>query len=438
MKKNLHIDIKGITRVEGHGNVTIDVKKGRVKEVKLQIVESPRFFEVMLVGRRYDEAQHIMSRICGICGVSHTCASLKAIESAMGIRVSRQTKLLRKLAFCGENLQSHLLHLFFLVFPDLVGAGSISALMESHPKLLRTGLELKRAANEINTVIGGRAVHPISLYPGGFVYCPSRAELAGLKEMLLGCFDGLYLTHNFLSEFPTPELEGPGEFISLKARGEFGLYDGTPFSSKKYSIKPESYSKKIKEYIVPYSTSKQAVSRHGTFMVGALARVNNNFRQLKPGARDAAKRAGFRPIERNPFMNNMAQLIECYQFVEDAVGLIDKLLEVGVRPEKARKPGLRGKGGRGGRGGRGIGIVEAPRGILYHDYTINKDGLIERADCIIPTSKNLKSIEEEIKAYVPALLDKPKESIRDSVETLIRAYDPCISCATHFIEIDFA
>src|SRR3990172_223262 len=172
MKKNLHIDIKDITRVEGHGNVVIDIKKGRVKEVRLEITESPRFFEAMLRGRRYDEAQHIMSRICGICGVSHTSAALKAIESAMGIKVSRQATLLRKLAFCGENLQSHLLHLFFLVFPDLLGARTILELMEKHPEIARTGLGLKKAANEINTVLGGRPVHPVSLYPGGFVYTP--------------------------------------------------------------------------------------------------------------------------------------------------------------------------------------------------------------------------------------------------------------------------
>lgn len=428
MKKDLHIKINEVTRVEGHGNIVIDIKKGEVKELRLDIIESPRFFEAMLRGRRYDEAQHIMSRICGICAVSHTSASLRAIESAMDIKISRQAALLRKLAFCGETLQSHILHLFFLVLPDLLGAGSIAPLLESHPKMAKTGLELKRLANEICSTVGGRHIHPISLFPGGVAYTPKPDDLKRLKEGLEKSFESLDATLDFLSAFPLPQFSKEREFISLKEKGEYGFYSGIPYSNRNYSIKPDSYTRKIREYIVPHSTAKHAVSTKGTFMVGALARVNNNFLQLKPRARKAAQRCGLKPPSNNPFMNNFAQLVECYHATEESIRLIDKLLLSGPKTEPLKKP----KGW-----GRGIGLVEAPRGTLYHEYVINRKGLIERAECIIPTAQNLRSIEEDLRAFVPTLLDRPKQEISRSVETLVRAYDPCISCSTHIMDVTF-
>ncbi|MBI5491596.1 MAG: Ni/Fe hydrogenase subunit alpha [Deltaproteobacteria bacterium] len=428
MKKDLNIKIHEITRVEGHGNIVIDVKKGRIKELRLEIIESPRFFEAMLRGRRFDEAQHIMSRICGICAVSHTSASLKAVESAMGMKISRQSELLRKLAFNGEVLQSHILHLFFLVLPDLVGAGSIVPLLSSHPPMAKTGLELKRLANDICSVVGGRHIHPISLFPGGVVFTPKPSELKRLKGLLEESVSGLEYTLGFLNSIPVPEFSKEREFISLKARGEYALYGGEPVSSLGYAIDPGEYTEKIKEYIVAHSSAKHAMTDKGTFMVGALARINNNFRQLRPRARAAAKAAGLTRLSFNPFMNNVAQLIECFHITEDSIGLIDSLLELGPKPEPLAKPKA---------WGRGIGIVEAPRGTLYHEYRINKDGVIEEANCIIPTAQNLRSIEADLRAYVPTILDRHKSEISRSVETLVRAYDPCISCSTHIMDVDF-
>lgn len=428
MKRDLNIKIHEITRVEGHGNIVIDIKKGRIKELKLEIIESPRFFEMMLRGRRFDEAQHIMSRICGICAVSHTSASLKAIEAAMDMKISRQSTLLRKLAFAGETLQSHILHVFFLVLPDLVGAGSIVPLLSSHPVMAKTGLELKRLANDICAVVGGRHIHPISLYPGGVVFTPKPQDLKRLRKSLEGSFAGLDATLEFLSKIPLPEFSLEREFVSLKAKGEYAIYDGAPVSSYKYAIEPQSYTKQIREYVVEHSTAKHSKTGHGTFMVGALARVNNNIRQLTPRAKAAAKTAGLKVPSCNPFMNNMAQLIECFHLTEEAVNYIDALLEAGLKPEPLAKP----KGY-----GRGIGIVEAPRGTLYHEYEINKDGLIQSAECIIPTAQNLRSIEDDLRAFVPTILDRPKSEIAKSVETLVRAYDPCISCSTHIMDVSF-
>jgi coenzyme F420-reducing hydrogenase alpha subunit len=426
--KDLHIKVHEVTRVEGHGNIVIDLRRGKVKDIWLQITEPPRFFEAMLVGRRYDEAQHIMSRICGICAVSHTCASLKAIESAMGIRISPQATLLRKLAFSAEIIQSHILHLFFLVLPDFFGVGSIVPLMQSNPEAAKDGLELKKTANEICSVIAGRHVHPISLFPGGVAHLPKESELKRLKSSLLSGFERLDRTLALFHKFPLPDFEKPREFVALKSRGEYGVYDGRPYSSRGYSIEANAYTKKIKEYIVSHSTAKHARTSRGSFMVGALARLNNNFTQLGPRAKKAAQALGLRPPFLNPFQNNLAQLVECYQMAEDAVSIIDALLKKGLREEPLARPRAYGLG---------IGIVEAPRGTLYHEYRINKDGCIEKAVCIIPTAQNLRSIEDDLRHFVQMGLDKPKDEIRKSIETLVRAYDPCISCSTHFMKVRF-
>ncbi|MBI5559787.1 MAG: Ni/Fe hydrogenase subunit alpha [Deltaproteobacteria bacterium] len=423
-----HLGIREITRVEGHGNIVINLSKGKIEELRLDIIESPRFFEAMLRGRRYDEAQHIMSRICGICAVSHTSASLKAIESAMGIEISAQARLLRELAFAGETLQSHMLHLYFLTLPDFFKMGSVVPIMKSMPDILRPGLDIKKLANEIGRVVGGRYVHPISLFPGGVAYTPEKKELKELKDSLGKSFCLLDKTVETFSQFPAPLFCKDREFISLKDKGGYGFYDGTPFSSQKDSIKEKTYTTRIKEYCVPHSTAKHARTRGHAFMVGALARVNNNFADLKPLAKKIAKRFGLTAPCTNPFMNNAAQIVECFHTAQGAIDTIDKLLLMGPKPEKAGKPaGF----------GTGIGLVEAPRGTLYHEYTINKEGIVVRANCIIPTAQNLRSMEEDLKSYVPTLLGKTKKEITQGVESLVRAYDPCISCATHIMNVRF-
>jgi coenzyme F420-reducing hydrogenase alpha subunit len=427
MHRNHHINIHEVTRVEGHGSIVIDIKRGRIRELRLDIIESPRFFEAMLVGRRYDEAHHIMSRICGICAVSHTSASLKAIEDAMGMKISKRTRLLRELAFSAETLQSHILHLYFLVIPDFFRVGSFFDLMKKKPSFARCGLKLKHLANEVLRVVGGRYVHPISLWPGGVVYAPGEEELKKLREPLNHSFELLEKTLESFSG--APSFSRKREFISIRPRKGYGLYEGSPFSSELGRIKPKSYASTVKEYLVRHSTAKHSVTEKGAFMVGALSRVNNNFKQLGKRAKKAASRLGLTPPCHNPFMNNHAQLVECFDLTESAIEAIDALILLG--PKKEEKPARPRKYG------RGIGIVEAPRGTLYHDYTITKNGLVEKANCIIPTAQNLNGIEEDLRGFVPTLLDKSAEEIRRNVEMLVRAYDPCISCATHIMNVEF-
>jgi coenzyme F420-reducing hydrogenase alpha subunit len=432
MKKDLKINIHHITRVEGHGNIVIDIKKGAIKELKLEIVESPRFFEAMLRGRKYDEAQHIMSRICGICAVSHTSASLKAIEDAMGITISKQATELRKLAFHGEMLQSHILHLYFLVLPDFFKVGSIVPLTKTNPDAVIRGLRLKKLANEICEIVAGRHIHPISLFPGGVAYTPKINELKELKKRLEGSFVDLEATVELFKTFKTLEYSREREYLSLRQDGEFAIYDGKIVSSQKYSSKPKDYRKILKENIVPQSVAKHATSKKGTYMVGALARVCNNFKQLSSKAKKAAKELGLTPLSSNPFMNNAAQLVESFHCTEDAIKLIDKLLSGGLKQEELKKP-KRAHSGH----STGVGVVEAPRGTLYHEYTIDKNGIVTDANCIIPTAQNLRMIEEDLRGFVPTILDKPKDEIVRNIETLVRAYDPCISCSTHIMDVRF-
>ncbi|MDP2682645.1 MAG: Ni/Fe hydrogenase subunit alpha [Deltaproteobacteria bacterium] len=428
MHKNINININHITRVEGHGNIVIDIKKGVIKELRFDIIESPRFYEAMLRGRRYDEAQHIMSRICGICAVSHTLASVKAIESAMGIAITNQSALLRKLAFHGETIQSHILHLYFLILPDFFNAGSIVPLAKSHPEIVARGLRLKKLANKICEVIAGRHIHPISFFPGGVAHIPKKGELKELKKGLEESFEDLNATLEMFKTFNVPQYSKKREYISLKEDGGYAFYSGNISSSQKYTAKPGDYRKVIKENIVPQSTAKHARSRKGIFMVGALARVCNNFTKLSPAAKKAAKELGLAPDTHNPFMNNIAQLVETFHCAEDAIKIIDKLLSGSLKKEELKKPK---------KYGRGAAVVEAPRGSLYHEYTISKNGIVEDANCIIPTAQNLAIIEDDLRNFIPTILNRPKEEITRGVESLVRAYDPCISCSTHIMDVRF-
>ncbi|HZX35289.1 MAG TPA: Ni/Fe hydrogenase subunit alpha [Thermodesulfobacteriota bacterium] len=429
MHKDHNINIHEITRVEGHGNIVIDVKNGVIKELKLEIIESPRFFEAMLVGRRYDEAQHIMSRICGICAVSHTSASLKAVESAMGMTISAQSRWLRELAFAGETLQSHILHLYFLVLPDFLGQGSILPLIKSHPKAAKLGLNLKNLANEICRIVGGRHIHPISLWPGGVLHTPKKTELRQLKTRLVSSLAMLEETIEMFAGFKVREFKKDREYVSLKAKKGYALYDGIPYSSESGGIGADEYARAVKEFMVPHSAAKHARTKRGTYMVGALARLNNNFNRLSPRARAVAEKLGVTAQSNNPFLNNQAQLVECVHVTEDAAAIVEKLLATGLKEENPVKPKTCG---------RGVGIVEAPRGTLFHEYTINKSGLVEKANCIIPTAQNLRSMEDDLREFVPMILDKSKVEITAAIEALVRAYDPCISCSTHIMNVKFA
>lgn len=423
-----HIYSKYVTRVEGHGNILLDVKNGEIKELKLEIIESPRFFEAMIRGRRYDEVSLITSRICGICAVSHTTASIRATETALGVEVSEQTKLLRRLLFHGEMIQNHILHLYFLAAPDFFRVGSVIPLIDTHREVVERALRLKKLGNRICEVIGGRHVHPITPTVGGFTRVPAASELKGLKTYLESHKKDLQETVNLMKTVKLPEFTRETEYLALKTDGEYAYIDGDIGSTEGDTTPVKKYKDKVKEYIVPHSSAKHARGTRDSYMVGALARLNNHFAKLSPGAKKVAAQLDFKVPNHNPFANNLAQLIETVHCFEESLEIIDRLLERGLKEDNVEvKVGA----------GRGVGAVEAPRGTLYHEYEYDEQGRCVNANCIIPTAQNLANIEADMRALVPQIINESESEIQFLLEMLVRAYDPCISCSTHFLKVDF-
>jgi len=432
--RNVTIDVRHVTRVEGHGNIAVNVHNGEITRLELAIVESPRFFEAFLRGRPYYEAPHITCRICGICSVGHTTACVKAMEAACGITPSEQTVMLRKLILYGEELQSHILHLYFLAVPDYLGVGSVIPLARTHPEVVKRALRMKKLANDICAVVGGRHIHPIALHVGGITHVPRDEELNGLKQRLEAAREDLKQTAELYGRLKIPELHRDTEYVALKVvdNGEYAFYDGDIVSTlDPKPTKVADYRQRVIESVVQHSAAKHCRSPNAsTYAVGALARLNNNAEQLHPAARKVAADLGLRPICDNPFHNNTAQLVEVVHCVEASIELIDALLTRGLKPEPLQPPA---------RFGLGAGAAEVPRGVLFHEYGVDRSGRIETANLIIPTGQNLANIEEDMRAMMPRLLDQNlgKQEMTLQLEMLVRAYDPCISCATHFLDIEW-
>ena len=428
MADNINVEVAPISRVEGHGDLVLNVKDKKVEKLILRIPESPRFFEAMIVGRKYDEPSHITSRICGICSVAHTCASIKATEAALGIVPTEQTIKLRKLIFHHECVQSNVLHVYFLAAPDFLGVGSVIPLVETHPAVVDIALRTKKMANDMVRMIGGRAVHPIRTVVGGFTKLPTEEEMYQMKEMLRASYPDFEASLEVLKTLNIPDFERETEYLSISDPGEYALYDGNIKSTDGWEIDDQDYLDRINENVVQHSTAKHCWASRDAFMVGALARFNNNYEQLTDNAKKYAKELGMVAPCYNTFMNNIAQFVEIIHSVDDSIRLIDEMLEEGLDEYKAMvdiKP----------KAGRGAGVVEAPRGLLIHDYTYDDQGRVEKANLIIPTGMNYANIEKDMQELVPTIIDKSEDEIRLACEMMIRAYDPCISCSTHFLNV---
>jgi sulfhydrogenase subunit alpha len=432
MTKNLDIKVQHLTRVEGHGNIVVNMKDGKLEKARLEIVEAPRFFEAMLKGRSYHEAHIITSRICGICSLGHQIASLKATEQALGLEVSEQTILLRKLLIHGATIQSNILHAYFLATPDLLGVGSVFPLISSHKDVIVRALRMKKIANDIGDIVSGRAVHPITLVPGGFTHIPSVKELESIKKRLVEQMvpDALDTVETMVALVESvPSFNRETEYISLQSDSEYALYDGDIYSSDTGRSPVEKYLNMTNEFVVPYSTSKHAKHHRESLMVGALARWNNNHNQMNEIAKNAGLKMGLTTPCTNPYMNTIAQVAEAIHCALDAIDIIDKLLTKGLKNERPNQAPVQF--------GTGVAATEVPRGILYHEYTYNQQGQIEKANCIIPTGQNLGNIDDDMLKLVPEIIQEPKEKIILNLEMLVRAYDPCISCSVHILDVDF-
>ncbi|MBI5407259.1 MAG: Ni/Fe hydrogenase subunit alpha [Nitrospirae bacterium] len=438
------IHLHHITRIEGHGNIVLNIREGRIEELRLEIVESPRFFEVMVKGRHITEAPHITSRICGICAISHTSASVKACEAALGITPSETVVLLRKVLLNAETLQSHILHLYLLVAPDFFRVGSVIPLAKTHPDIVKRGLRLKKTANEICRILVGRHVHPIGMTIGGFTKMPTQKDLQEVRKVLEAAIPDMEETVRLFEGLEIPEFNRETRYCSLHDEGEYALYDGTLYSKDTPLTEVTQYREFITEEVIEYSTAKHVRSGDNSIMVGALARLNNNHAHLSPEAKETAARLSLSLPCTNPFMNNAAQVVESVHCIYDSLRLLDLLFENTPLPPSSGTEFKHLSGTEFNsvppkiiRAGLGVGVVEAPRGTLYHEYGVDERGMIQSVNCIIPTAQNLANIEKDIRAIVPMILGLPKEEIERTLEMLTRAYDPCISCSTHFLEVKF-
>jgi sulfhydrogenase subunit alpha len=423
--RSIHIDVHHVTRVEGHGNILVDIDNGKTKKVQWSVPEAPRFFEAMVVGRDCTELSAITSRICGICSIGHTFASLKATEAALGITISEQTKRLRKILNHGENLQSHVLHVGYLAIPDLLKVGSVIPLAATHKDAVLLVIKLHRLANEACDIVGGRTTHPIRTRINGFTKLPTEKELAGLKARFEAAIADLKALAGVVKSVAggLPNFTRETEYVSLTDASEYALYDGSIKSSDvKDPIPVDQYLRVTNEYMTPQSTAKWAKFNRESYMAGALARFNNNYKQLPPLAKAVAADLGLAAPCYNPYCNTVAQVVEAVYSVEKTIEHIDWLLDKGLKNEDPSFAVHEG---------RGVGAVEVPRGVLFHDYTYDKNGKCVKANCIIPTNQNHANIQKDMDKLVPEFADRGKEALQLMLEMLVRAYDPCISCSTH-------
>ncbi len=425
MNKKLTVDVHHLTRVEGHGNIRVRVEKGKVREASWEVVETPRFFEVMLKGKHYTSAGILTARICGICSIGHCLATLRATEQAFGVQIPEAAEKVRLLAKHGETLQSHILHLFFLAAPDFLDLPSAIPLIEKNPAVVTLAARLKRLGNRICDVTAGRTTHPVSLQVGGVLKMPERAHLEELLPELEWAFGGLMTAAEIFDTFKIPDFERETEFVSLRGKKEYPFIGGHLVSSDGVDLPESEYRRITNEYVTDNNTTKWCKLSRDSYAAGALARLNNNYRLLVPEAKNVAARLGIAPINHNPFMNNIAQLVECVHVVKDSIRLIGEILSLRADAQFMAefKP----------RAGKGAGAVEVPRGILFHGYEYDKNGRVVKADCVIPTTQNNANIHYDMGALVEKYASEgmSDEKLELLCSMLVRSYDPCISCSVH-------
>jgi coenzyme F420-reducing hydrogenase alpha subunit len=425
MTAEREIAVDYLARVEGEGAMYLKVKGEEVVELEFKIFEPPRFFEALLRGRRFDEAPDITARICGICPVAYQTSACNAMESAAGVRLTDGLRTLRRLMYCGEWIESHVLHMFFLHAPDFLGYESAIAMAADHPDRVASALRLKKIGNQLMAVIGGREIHPINTRVGGFYRVPTKAELEAMVPDLEWACRAAVDAARWVADLPFPSFERDYEFVALHHPDEYAIQEGRIVSNRGLDISAAEWDDHFVESHVAWSNALHARRRGGgSYHVGPMARYSLNSSQLTGLAAVTAAEVGLGATCTNPFRSIVVRAIEVVFACEEALALIDGY----QRPEAPYVPTEP-------RGTRGYGVSEAPRGLLYHRYDIDGAGLIAEAHIVPPTSQNQLSIEDDLRAYVPGRLDLPDDRLQWELEQAIRCYDPCISCATHFLDL---
>jgi sulfhydrogenase subunit alpha len=420
------INVKYLARVEGEGGLDIRIKDGAVSRVQLKIFEPPRFFEAFLRGRNFTEAPDITCRICGICPVAYQMSAVHAMEAALGVALPGPIRALRRLLYCGEWIESHGLHVFMLHAPDFLGYQDAIQLAQDHPDLVKMGLRLKKVGNDIVTVLGGREIHPINVRVGGFYKAPHKRDLAPLTESLKWAREAAVKTVRWVGGFTFPEFEGDYEFVALRQGREYPFNEGRLVSNKGLDIDVRDYEEHFAEEQAPYSHALHSTLKaRGHYFVGPLARYNLNFDLLTPLAQEMAREAGLGPVCRNPFQSIIVRAVEMLYAVEEALAIIAAY----EKPERPAAPVAP-------RAAVACAATEAPRGLLYHRYRLDDQGVILEAKIVPPTSQNQGTIEADLRQFVGQRLDLPDEKLTWQCEQMVRNYDPCISCATHFLKVN--
>jgi coenzyme F420-reducing hydrogenase alpha subunit len=425
------LKVDQLARVEGEGAMHVVVRDGLVADVELQIFEPPRFFEAFLRGRAWTEPPDITARICGICPVAYQMSSCLAIEDACGVTVPDELRLMRRLLYCGEWIESHALHVFLLHAPDFLGYQGAIEMAADHGAVVEQGLRLKKAGNALMTLVGGRAVHPVNVRVGGFYRLPTVEELRGIRPTLVRARDDAVETVRLVAGFEFPDLVQPYEYLALRSPHGYPLEGGSVVTSAGRAFEVADFGTHIVEEHVARSNALHAhingvdrTDSKASYVVGPLARYTLNHDQLGPLARELAAEAGLRDECRNPFQSIVVRAVELVHATDEALSIIDAW-DGAPAPSVDVPP----------RAGIGHGATEAPRGLIYHRYELAEDGTILDATIIPPTSQNQASIEADLRAFVQERLDLPRDELVRQCEQAIRNYDPCISCATHFLDL---
>ncbi len=424
--KSKTIKVDYLARVEGEGGLLVKVIGNKVADVKFNIFEPPRFFEAFLRGRHYSEAPDITARICGICPVAYQMSSVHAMENAFGVTLDGQLRALRRLLYCGEWIESHALHIFILHAPDFLGYADVIQMAKDHSSVVQMALRIKKIGNDIVNIIGGREIHPINVRVGGFYKLPTKQELEKLVEPLKWAVDSSIKTVKFVAKLSFPDFERSYEYVALHHEQEYPFNDGRLISNKGLNIEINSYENYFIEEQVSHSNALHSMLKErGAYCVGPIARYNLNFDKLTLTAQDAAKSAGIEKGTNNPFKSIIVRSVEMLYACEEALRIIKEY----EMPEKAAvniQPKI----------GTGYGCTEAPRGILFHRYRLDEQGIILDAKIVPPTSQNQKTIEQDLYEFIPPRLHLSREKLTWQCEQAIRNYDPCISCATHFVKLE--
>jgi len=422
------IKVDTLARVEGEGALYIKLAGERVTEVKLKIYEPPRLFEAFLRGRHFSEAPDITARICGICPIAYQMSAVHAIEGALGVRINPAVRLLRRLFYCGEWIESHVLHVYMLHAPDFLGFQDVIAMAKDHKPIVERALRLKKIGNRIVSLLGGREIHPISAAVGGFYRVPTKNQLRELVDDLEWALEASLETVHWTATLEFPDFEQDYEFVALRHPDEYPFNEGRLVSNRGLDIDAAEYEDHFVEQQVKHSNALHSVLRgRGSYLVGPMARFNMNFDKLSEVAQRAARQVRLTPPVKNPFRSITVRSIELVFACAEALRIIREY-EPPAAP-RVKVPN---------RSGVGQAITEAPRGSLYHRYAIDEQGLILTAKIVPPTSQNQKRIEDDLREYAARVATWPLDEATWKCEQAIRNYDPCISCATHFLKLTIA